>query len=100
MPTCGRNHYYALGDAPCVECRYLVHVARSCGFYLIQVPWEWSMSASRVRHAASLAKHLGPSPDDWVDPRGFEEWEREFREIRASHPLRPMGERYCMVEVT
>jgi hypothetical protein len=99
MVVCGRNHYYDSDRGPCSECRYLVHVARSLGFYLIQVPWEWSLSASRIRCAALLARHLGPSPDDWADLRGFEKWEDEFRAILASHALPPIGERYCTVEI-
>jgi len=98
MITCGRKHFYDPDRGPCVECHYLAHVARSSGFYLFQVPWEWSMSASRIRHAASLAKHLGRSPDH-ADFRGFGAWEREFQAILASQTLPPMGERYCMVEI-
>lgn len=101
MSMCGRNHVYDSLRGPCAECQYLVFVARSSGFYLFQVPWEWSLSVRRIRLAASLTKHLGRSPDHWTNPRGCEEYRCEFSALLSSHSLPELteDERYCLVEV-
>jgi hypothetical protein len=62
---CGRGHPYTVTEGvvytsvlggrlvpPCDECGYLVHVAHRYGFELIQLPWQWTLSASRVKEAA------------------------------------------------
>jgi hypothetical protein len=95
---CGRGHSYTVAEGavyhsvldarivpPCAECRYLLFVARSSGFELIQLPWRWTLSASRVRQAAALISHLGRSPDHFSDIGGFDQFARSAEIVLSSH---------------
>ena len=112
--TCSRGHPYTVTEGimytsvlddrlvpPCSECGYLVHVARRHGFELIQLPWQWTLSASRVKEAASLISDLGRSPDHRSDIGGFEQFARSAEIVLSSHSLSglPGSEEANMVEV-
>src|ERR1039458_4850065 len=111
---CGRGHPYTVTEGvmytsvvdgrlvpPCSECGYLVHVARRYGFELIQLPWQWTLSASRVKAAASLISHLGRCPDHFSDIGGFEQFARSAEIVLSSHSPSglPGSEEINMVEV-
>jgi hypothetical protein len=112
--TCGRGHSYSVEEGvvytsaitgrlvpACSECCYLLYVARSNGFELMQLPWLWTLSATRVRKAASLIKHLGRSPNHISDIHGFELFARSADSILSSHsPAElPGSEEINMIEV-